>query len=88
VKGFLALRKHSEKIFLIVEMMRNGTGDTLPCFIGGEPAVQALRDRFKSSQDLSEADSREYINRLIDQSLDNWRTRWYDRYQYCCQNIL
>jgi phosphatidylinositol kinase/protein kinase (PI-3 family) len=84
----MALRKQAEKIMLIVEMMRTGTGDSLPCFVGGEAAMEGLRDRFKLKQDLSEADCRTYINRLIDESLDNWRTRWYDRYQYCCQNIL
>jgi phosphatidylinositol kinase/protein kinase (PI-3 family) len=84
----MALRKHAEKIMLIVEMMRVGTGDSLPCFIGGEQAMVALRDRFKTAVDMSQADCREYINRIIDESLDHWRTRWYDRYQYCCQNIV
>jgi hypothetical protein len=25
---------------------------------------------------------------LINPSIDNWRTRWYDQYQYCCLGIL
>lgn len=25
---------------------------------------------------------------LINPSIDNWRTRWYDKYQLCCLGIL
>jgi hypothetical protein len=30
-----------------------------------------------------------FVNQeLINPSIDNWRTRWYDKYQYCCLGIL
>mmetsp|Transcript_27364 Transcript_27364/g.49251 ORF Transcript_27364/g.49251 Transcript_27364/m.49251 type:complete len:771 (-) Transcript_27364:140-2452(-) len=88
VRGYSALRRQTEKIVLLVEMLRTGTGATMPCFIGGEQAVIELRRRLTPRSKMSETDCRDYINQLIDESLGNWRTRWYDRYQYWCQNIL
>jgi phosphatidylinositol 4-kinase len=29
----------------------------------------------------------DFVDNLIDQSLDNWRTRWYDKYQRCTLGI-
>jgi phosphatidylinositol 4-kinase len=88
VRGYAALRQQTEKIVLLVEMLRTGTGASMPCFIGGEEAVIELRRRLTPRSKMSDTDCRDYINQLIDESLGNWRTRWYDRYQYCCQNIL
>lgn len=88
VKGFIALRRHQQKIWILLEMMRTGSGASLPCFIGGEQAMLDLRERFNPREEMSSSDCREYINRLIDESLDHWTTRWYDRYQRWCQNIL
>jgi phosphatidylinositol 4-kinase B len=78
-KAFLEIRKRKEKIILLVEMMLDGNED-LPCFRAGKKAViEQLRARF-----FPEATARQsvaHVNRLIDQSSDNWRTRWYDSYQ-------
>ena len=27
------------------------------------------------------------VNALIDESLDHWSTRWYDKYQRCCVGV-
>jgi hypothetical protein len=35
--------------------------------------------------------TRDYIklvDSLIEQSIDNWRTKWYDKYQYWVQGIF
>lgn len=88
VKGYTALKEHAEQIILLVEMMRIGSGANLSCFIGGEVVTKALRERLLPRNRMSEGDSKEYINLLIDDSLDNWTTRCYDRFQYCCQNIF
>jgi phosphatidylinositol 4-kinase len=88
VRGYAALRRQTEKIVLLVEMLRTGTGASMPCFIGGEQAVIEIRQRLTPRSGMTDTDNRDYINQLIDESLGNWRTRWYDRYQYWCQNIL
>ena len=88
VKGYSALKEKAEQIILMVEMMRTGSAANLGCFIGGEHATTALRERLLPKQKMSEGDCKEYINDLIDASLDNWSTKCYDRFQYCCQNIF
>ena len=85
-KSFLELRKHCYQIILLVEMLMVGNED-LNCFRGRpEEAVQGLRDRFRL--DLNDRACIEYVNGLIDESLENWRTRWYDRYQRICVGVL
>jgi len=88
VKGFRALKKKQQKIWMLLEMMRTGAGACLPCFVEGEQALLNLRERFNPREQMSEADSKEYINRLIDDSLDHWTTNCYDRYQRWCQDIM
>ena len=88
VRGYSALKEKAEQIVLMVEMMRQGSGSNLGCFIGGDDAISTLRERLKPKQKMLEKDCKEYINDLIDISLDNWSTKCYDRFQYCCQNIF
>lgn len=88
VKGFIALRKKAEQIILLVEMMRCGSGASLPCFSGGEDLIKGLRARLLPREKMTESDCKGYVNMLVDESLDNWTTRCYDRFQYCCQNIF
>jgi phosphatidylinositol kinase/protein kinase (PI-3 family) len=51
-RGFTELRKHMDKIVLCIEMLSKGL--RLPCFYGGQPALDALRARFSIS--LTEAE--------------------------------
>jgi len=88
VKGFKALRRQSNKIILLLEMLRTGVGSSLPCFSAGEETVIALKARLNPRPKMTGVDCATYINSLIDESLLNWRTKWYDRYQYWCQNIF
>ena len=88
VKGFRALKKKQQKIWMLLEMMRTGAGACLPCFIEGEPALLNLRERFNPREHMNDADCKEYINRLIDDSFDHWTTTCYDRYQRWCQDIM
>ena len=86
VKSFMELRKHAQTIIFLVEMLVGGNED-LPCFAGRpDDALLELRDRFKLT--MHDAACRDYVNALIDESLENWRTRWYDRYQRCCTGVL
>jgi hypothetical protein len=85
-RTFLTLRKHCFEITLLVEMLMVGNED-LNCFRGRpEDAVRGLRERFRL--DLNDRACTEYVNGLVDESLENWRTRWYDRYQRFCVGVL
>lgn len=85
-RSFIALRRHCLEIILLVEMLKKGNED-LPCFRGRpDDAIQELRDRFRL--DLNDRACFEYVNALIDESLENWRTNWYDRYQRYCVGVL
>ena len=88
VKGYVALKEKAEQIILMVEMMRTGSGASLGCFIGGEQTTKDLRLRLLPREQMSERDCKMHINELIDESLNNWSTRCYDKFQYCCQNIF
>lgn len=73
-RTFLSLRRQCHQITLLVEMLMVGNED-LPCFRGRpEDAVRELRERFRL--DLNDRACTEYVNALVDESLENWRTRW------------
>jgi len=79
VRAFLAARRYRTQILLLVEMMLSGN-EHLPCFVGGPRAVMSgLRARFH--EDMSERECQKMVHRLIENSMDNWRTRAYDYYQ-------
>ncbi len=96
--GFMAIQEHADKIVKLVEMMFMGLND-LPCFQLGENLIAALKERIlprihdvREARDgarlMNEAQATEYVDALIQNSYDNWRTRAYDKFQYCCQGIL
>ncbi|KAL6057761.1 Phosphatidylinositol 4-kinase beta [Balamuthia mandrillaris] len=85
LKAFLEARKHMENILLLVEIALR-RGPPLPCLVGGESALTALRERFK--RNLTEEQCVEHVESLITYSLDNWRTISYDKYQYLTRGIL
>lgn len=85
-RTFIELRKHCYEITLLIEMLMEGSED-LGCFRGcPEEAVHQLRNRFRL--DLNDRACLEYVNSLVDESLENWRTTWYDRYQRFCVGVL
>jgi phosphatidylinositol 4-kinase B len=88
VKGYKALRQKAEQIIMMVDMVRTGAGQSLPCFVAGDEAISGLRKRLLPEKNMNHAACKKYINSLIDESLDHWSTRCYDKFQYCCQGIL
>lgn len=74
------------EIIMVVEMLKDGN-ENLQCF-RGQPAlaIQQLRERFRL--DLNDRACKEYVNCLIDDSIENWRTDWYDRYQRYFVGVL
>ncbi|KAL7454123.1 hypothetical protein ACHAWC_009304, partial [Mediolabrus comicus] len=84
-KTFIELRKHCYQIILLVEMLTEGNED-LACFRDKpDEAVRQLKHRFRL--DLNDNGIRKYVDELVDESLENWRTRWYDRYQKYCVGV-
>lgn len=86
VKTFITLRRHCMEIILMVEMLKKGN-EELNCFRGRpDEAIEQLQKRFRL--DLNDRACREYVNFLIDDSIENWRTDWYDRYQRYFVGVL
>ena len=87
-KGFLAVHKHREKIIILVEMMWCGNGRNLKCFEGGQETIDNLRKRLEPKGCDKKGDVFRFVDSLIEQSIDNWRTKWYDIFQYYAQGIF
>lgn len=79
IEAFMALRRHTHRITLLLELSAVGNSH-LPCF-GGRPreVVDELRQRLMPERNDDAA--AEAVNALIKESVENWRTAFYDRYQ-------
>lgn len=83
-KCFNALRKESEHVVGIVELMQKES--SLPCFNNGENTSVLLRQRLQIS--LSDEESDQFVeNVLIAKSLGSMYTRLYDQFQMITQGI-
>ena len=87
-KGFIAVNKHRKKVLTLVEMMWCGHGKNLDCFEGGQEAIDQLKIRLNPNENMKQVDLKKFVDNLIKQSVDNWRTKWYDYFQYCFQGIF
>ena len=87
-KGFLAIHKHRSKIVILVEMMWCGHGKNLGCFEGGQETIDELKKRLNPKEYMSKRGVMKFVDYLIGQSVDNWRTKWYDIFQYYVQGIF
>lgn len=88
IRGFIAASKHHEKILMLVEMMYCGHGNNLPCFLKGQDTIDELRQRFIPRKNMNKRDYISHVDKLIESSIDNWRTKWYDKFQYWFQGIF
>ena len=87
-EGFMAIFKHRQKIIILVEMMWCGNGRNLDCFEKGQEAIDELKLRLQPKDCKKKSDANRYVDQLIKQSVDNWRTKWYDIFQYYVQGIF
>ena len=87
-KGFIAVNKHRQKISILVEMMWCGHGKNLDCFEKGQEAIDQLKMRLNPKENMKSKDMKKFVDNLISQSVDNWRTKWYDIFQYHVQGIF
>lgn len=83
VRGYIAARKHYEKILLLVEMTVS-EGGAIPC-LEVENISTNLRKRYHLEWDEQQCE--EYIMNLICEARDNWRTQLYDTYQRIVNDI-
>jgi phosphatidylinositol kinase/protein kinase (PI-3 family) len=85
-KTFIELRKNCFQITLLVQMLIEGNED-LDCFRERpHAAVQGLQERLRL--DLNDRACQEYVNKLINDSIGNWTTTCYDRYQRCFVGVM
>lgn len=86
MRGMIEIRKNYNTIFQLIDIMGRGE-DTIPCFIGKniDSITSALKSRFKF--DINDFDYYEFIDELINASVNNWRTTQYDRFQKYTNNI-
>jgi phosphatidylinositol 4-kinase len=80
-KGFAAVNKHRHKISILVEMMWCGHGKNLDCFEKGQDAINELKARLNPKENLKKNEISNIVDDLINQSAENWRTKWYDIFQ-------
>lgn len=81
---FSSLRKNSDQIINIVELMQKESN--LPCFKNGENTSVLLRQRLQLQ--LSDVDSDAFVeNYLIGKSIGSVYTRLYDQFQMVTQGI-
>lgn len=84
LKGFLAARKHMDKLVPIIEIMQ--LSSQLPCFQKGTAAIiRLLKDRFHLS--LTEEQLQIQIDNMIMNSMNSFTTKIYDNFQYYTNDI-
>ena len=54
----------------------------------GDATIQELKQRFVPMMKMNKFDYISHSDKLIEISLDNWRTKWYDKFQYWMQGIF
>ena len=86
VKTFMELRKHHYRVALLLEMTSVGN-EHLPCFAGNPGRIiDEMRARFVPH--MHDQAAVQHVHSLINQSLDNWTTSCYDKYQKCCVGVF
>ncbi|RDD43361.1 Phosphatidylinositol 4-kinase beta [Trichoplax sp. H2] len=83
LQGFIAARKHLDKILCLVEIMQ--TESSLACF-ACPTTVADLKGRFHVG--LTEAQVEGLVNDMIESSMRSLTTKLYDRFQYITNGIL
>jgi len=68
--------------------MYSSHGTTMPCFEKGNAAIEDLESRLNPRKIRTDGDLSLFCQNLINNSIDNWRARWYDKWQYYMQGIL
>ena len=87
-KAFYEVRKHLDDIISMIEIMFKET--QFPCFKGGESLFEEIRNRCSTKYNTGDNMYNEYqelVDRIVGNSIDNWRTKQYDAFQKWTNNI-
>lgn len=84
--GFKALRKYSDQIVSMCEIMQKD--NMQPCFEAGDQTSVQLKDRFRLDLKTDTEVDKFVENDLIGKSMGNVYTRLYDQFQLVTQGIL
>lgn len=84
LQGFIAARKHQEKILNLVEILQ--ANSQLPCFKNGASTIRALRERFHMG--LTEEQLQLLVDSMVESSIHSLTTKLYDGFQYLTNGIL
>jgi phosphatidylinositol 4-kinase B len=84
LQGMVALRKHADRILILVETMAEG--GTLSCFLRAADVVRALRDRLCVSMPDDQLMAR--VEGMVNESMASLGTRLYDQIQYVTNGIV
>jgi hypothetical protein len=87
-KAFYEVRKHLDDIISMIEIMFKDS--QFPCFKGGNLIFDEIRKRWSPCYNVGENsinEFRELVDRIINNSINNWRTRQYDAFQKWTNNI-
>ena len=84
LNGFISLRNNYKKIISFVEICILTNSD-LPCFKDKDKVLNDLKERFMVRETLDEV--KKSVSKLIEDSRDHWRTRFYDGFQKICVGI-
>eukprot|EP00040_Diaphanoeca_grandis_P033195 m.202849 g.202849 ORF g.202849 m.202849 type:complete len:846 (-) comp32836_c0_seq1:65-2602(-) len=84
LKGFIAARKHIKSLIPVIEVMV--AGSQLPCLGDEQYVLKEFVERFQLT--LTEEQLSDYVDMLINTSLESVRTAIYDRFQYYSNGIL
>lgn len=87
-KAFFTVRKHLPEIISMIEIMSKNS--QLPCFKGGRAIFDEIEKRCSprfNTGDNQANEFQELVDRIIDASIDNWRTKQYDVFQKWTNNI-
>eukprot|EP01017_Pseudomicrothorax_dubius_P051338 TRINITY_DN9863_c0_g1_i1.p1 TRINITY_DN9863_c0_g1~~TRINITY_DN9863_c0_g1_i1.p1 ORF type:complete len:416 (-),score=65.38 TRINITY_DN9863_c0_g1_i1:17-1264(-) len=82
VQGFMELRKHVDDLSILLQIMMEDS--ELPCFVGFN--LEEFKQRFRIS--MTDKECWDYVDELVKESLDNWRTVQYDNFQRITNGIL
>ena len=73
---------------MLVKLMYSASGMSMPCFNKGEATITAMEARINPAGATNDSLLNEHCQHLINLSLANRASKWYDRFQYWAQGIF
>ncbi|XP_015791839.1 phosphatidylinositol 4-kinase beta [Tetranychus urticae] len=84
LQGLVAARKHHDCLLTLVEIIQANC--QLPCFKTGASTIMSLKDRFHIG--MTEEQLQQYVENMVESSINSLTTKIYDGFQYLTNGIL